>query len=144
MNPYLHICFCYLSYPLKPFVSCGSISIFSLNDIFCTNCPLIPRNSQIARILISYESCLCTGVFKRGLLAGDKQSRELGMSAKEVYKEIPNPPRKSSSAFQLQGTVRTTPEAIHPPNFTYGPKVEHQQDSPAWSASLSSEACTWN
>jgi hypothetical protein len=60
------------------------------------------------------ESCLCIGVFKRDLPAGDKQLKELGMSAKEVYKEIPNTPRKTSSAtgasaFQLQGTVRTTP-----------------------------------
>ena len=39
--------------------------------------------------------------------------KELGISAKEVYKEIPNTPRKTSSAtgasaFQLQDTVRTT------------------------------------
>ena len=64
------------------------------------------------------EACLSIGVFKRDLPAGEKQLRELGMSAKEVYKELPNTPRKSSTStsFQLQGPFRNTP--ITPQKYT--------------------------
>jgi hypothetical protein len=60
------------------------------------------------------ESCLCVGTLSRDLPAGEKELKEFGLSARDVYKEIPNTPRKTSDAtgasvYQLQRWVRNAP-----------------------------------
>ena len=65
--------------------------------------------------LSATDSCLVVGHFKHDLPAGDTQLKELGSSAKEVYKTLSDTPRKNSGSNRtLHGTIRNIPATRYP------------------------------